>query len=450
MTKRLKHKILNAHPDKSGFLALGSPTYISMINEEIKQDPIYLNSSGFDPSLFHDSDGRKWLTNVLWDHRKGKNPFSGIVLQEYSPEEEKLVGPITNIYKGTDIGLVEGSHIYKRNNYYYLMTAEGGTVYKHAVTMARSKQLEGPYGTDPENPILTSYNNPTLELQRAGHASLVETQTGEWYLSHLCGRYLPSRGRCIMGRETALQKMTWTPEGWLRLECGGNEPQLKVMAPKLPECKWDALPQRDDFITETLDINFQFLRVKLDADSYSLSERPGFLRLKGRESLNSHHTQALVARRQQSFFYTAETCLDFHPETFQQMAGITAFYDNENFYYLYVTHDEEMGKCIDIMSSVKGNTHFPLWNKIALDNQKECYLRIKVRYDKLNFQYSQDGTNWISIGPDLDCSTLSDEFQEGDKNASFTGAFVGLCCQDLSGRRKAADFDYFEYRELLN
>ncbi|MDV7140158.1 glycoside hydrolase family 43 protein [Maribacter sp. TH_r10] len=410
-------------------------------------DPIYLNSSGFDPSLFHDIDGRKWLTNVLWDHRKGKNPFSGILLQEYSTEEKKLIGPITNIYQGTEIGLVEGSHIYKKDGYYYLMTAEGGTVYKHAVTMARSKQLAGPYETDPENPILTSYNNPSLELQRAGHASLVETQTGEWYLAHLCGRYLPSRGRCIMGRETALQKMTWTPDGWLRLQCGGNEPQLTVAAPKLPECKWDALPIRDDFDDDKLNINFQFLRVKLDSESYSLTERPGYLRLKGRESINSHHTQALIVRRQQAFCYSAGTCLDFNPESFQQMAGLTAFYDNENFYYLYVTHDAEHGKCLDIMSSVKGNIDFPLEKKIPLNEHKESYLRLNVRYDKLNFQYSEDGQNWKGIGPDLDCSTLSDEFQEGDKNATFTGAFVGLCCQDLTGRRLPADFDYFDYKE---
>ena len=413
-------------------------------------DPIYLNSSGFDPSLFHDSDGRKWLTNVLWDHRKNQNPFSGIILQEYSTAEKKLIGPIKNIFKGTDIGLVEGPHIYKRNGYYYLITAEGGTVYKHAVTMARSKTLEGPYEVHPQNPILTSYNNPNLELQRAGHSSLVDTQNGEWYLAHLCGRYIPSRGRCIMGRETALQKMIWSTDGWLRLECGGNEPQFKVPAPDLKENKWENENVRDDFNSSKLDINFQFLRVRLDSDSYSLTERPGFLRLKGRESLNSHHTQSLIVRRQQSFDYTAETCLYFQPETFQQMAGLVAFYDNKNFYYIYITHDDENGKCIDIMSSVKGKTDFPLFEKPSINSQSLCYLRVQVSFDKLKFFYSQNRTDWKQVGPIFDASTLSDEFQEGDEDASFTGAFVGLCCQDLSGRRIPADFDYFEYNESIN
>src|SRR5205823_11991846 len=89
-------------------------------------EPIYLNSSGFDPSLFHDDDGRKYLLNMLWDHRPGRNRLGGIVLQEYSSAERKLGGPIHNIFKGTSIGFTEGPHLYKRGGYYYLLTAEGG------------------------------------------------------------------------------------------------------------------------------------------------------------------------------------------------------------------------------------------------------------------------------------------------------------------------------------
>src|SRR5262249_48139685 len=90
-------------------------------------DPIYLNSSGFDPSLFHDEDGRKYLLNMLWDHRPGQNRFAGIVLQEYSASEGKLIGQRQLIFKGTSIGLTEAPHLYKRNGYYHLVVAEGGT-----------------------------------------------------------------------------------------------------------------------------------------------------------------------------------------------------------------------------------------------------------------------------------------------------------------------------------
>ncbi len=410
-------------------------------------DPVYLNSSGFDPSLFHDEDGKKWFLNMIWDHRNDKNPFYGILLQEFSVTEKKLVGPVHNIFKGTNLGLVEGPHIYKKNGYYYLMTAEGGTMLKHAVTIARSSRLTGPYEVDPQNPVLTSVNDPSLELQRSGHASLVETQNGEFYLAHLCGRPLPSRGRCILGRETAIQKVKWTSDGWLRLEEGGNTPQVVVKAPNIPEHKWEEEKPRDDFDSENLNINFQFLRVPLTSDSLSLTERPGFLRLKGRESLNSYHNQSLVARRQQSFFYTAETCLEFDPGTFQHMAGLICMYDNRNFYYLHVTWDEELGKCIDIMTSIAGVCDYPLEKKISVKGWNRYFLRVKVDYDKLVFYYSKDGSDWEDTGKNFDASTLSDEFEECCEDSHFTGAFVGLCCQDLSGMRKHADFDYFEYLE---
>jgi xylan 1,4-beta-xylosidase len=408
-------------------------------------EPIVMNSSGFDPSLFHDDDGKKWFVNMLWDHRPGKPKFAGILLQEYDHKQKKLVGPVKNIFKGTEIDWVEGPHLYKRNGYYYLMTAEGGTVLKHAVTMARSKKIDGPYEVDPQNPVLTSYFDPTLELQRAGHASYVETQTGEHYMVHLCGRRMPARGRCVMGRETSIQKMKWTDDGWLRLECGGNQPQVMVDAPKLPEHKWAPEKVRDDFDSEKLNIHFQSLRVDI-SDLYSLSERPGYLRIKGYESLSSFHKQALLARRQQSFFYTAETCLEFEPETFQHMAGLICMYDNRNFYYLHVTWDEEKGKCLDILNCIGGQFEAPV-KQIKLNTNGRTYLRAKVVYDKLTFYYSEDGKEWKKVGGYFDASTLSDEFDAGGGNSHFTGAFVGLCCQDLANKCKHADFDYFEYRE---
>ncbi len=152
-------------------------------------DPIFLNSSGFDPSLFHDDDGRKYLLNMLWDYRPGQNRFAGIEIQEYSVTERRLVGPREIIFKGTAIGFTEGPHIYKRNGYYYLLPAEGGTGWGHAVTLARSRQLAGPYELHPDKYILTSRHRPDVALQRAGHADLVETQNGDAYMVHLCGLY---------------------------------------------------------------------------------------------------------------------------------------------------------------------------------------------------------------------------------------------------------------------
>ncbi len=113
-------------------------------------DPVYLNASGFDPSLFHDDDGRKYLTQMLWDHRPGQNRFAGILLQEYSPVKQCLIGGREVIFRGTEIGFTEGPHLYRRGDYYYLLTAEGGTGWGHAVTMARSSGINGPYELHPD------------------------------------------------------------------------------------------------------------------------------------------------------------------------------------------------------------------------------------------------------------------------------------------------------------
>ncbi len=408
-------------------------------------DPIYLNSSGFDPSLFHDDDGRKWLVNMLWDHRPWKHPFAGIVLQEYSTKEKKLIGTPVNIFKGTELGKTEGPHIYKRNGYYCLMTAEGGTGLNHAASMARAKSLYGPYEVDPENPILTSTTNPTLPLQKSGHASLVETQNGEWYITHLCGRPLPSKGRCILGRETAIQKVIWTEDGWLRLEHGGNHPKVQVPAPDLELHPFEQEDPLDHFDSPNLSNHFQSLKVPLGEDQMSLTERPGFLRLKGKESLSSVHHQSLVARRQQSFKYKAEICLEYEPESFQQMAGLICLYDNMNYFYLHVTHDEEAGVCINIMNCDRALITYPLPAPIPLDTKSNrYYLKVEVIYDRLQFYYSLDGNNWTKIGSVYDNSILSDEYCY---LSGFTGAFVGMCCQDISGTGKHADFDYFKYVE---
>ncbi|GAA5021445.1 hypothetical protein GCM10025734_76710 [Kitasatospora paranensis] len=184
-------------------------------------DPVPLPGHGFDPSLFHDDgpdgDGRSWLLWLEWDHRPGGNPFAGILLQEYDRARRRVTGPVRRIFTGTGLGCTEGPHLYRRDGWYYLLTAEGGTSWGHAVTVARSRALTGPYEADPAGPLLTSAGRPELELQKAGHGSLVETPDGEWYLAHLAARPLTALGPCVLGRETAIQRVHWTAgagPGW--------------------------------------------------------------------------------------------------------------------------------------------------------------------------------------------------------------------------------------------
>ncbi|MFP3126570.1 glycoside hydrolase family 43 protein [Ectobacillus funiculus] len=405
-------------------------------------EPIYLNSSGFDPSLFHDSDGRKWLLNMRWNFRKGYKRFDGILIQEYSVEKQSLIGSARVILEGAD-WVIEGPNLYKKGEYYYLMLAEGGTGYNHSVTVARSRNILGPYERDPDNPILTTRNDPDHPLQKAGHGSIVETQNGDWYMAYLCARPLKSRKLCPLGRETALQRCDWTEDGWLRLEGGSHLPKIIVEGPSLPPYPFKEPKEKENFDEEKLGIHFNTLRVPADDSWLSLKERPGYLRIKGRESLTSLNEQSMVARRIQHYLCNIETCIEFDPEHYMQMAGLICLYDENDYFYLRISHDERLGKHLGIVTSKQGKYDELDNDFISIEDWDRCYLRATVREEVIQFYYSKDAIEWNVIGPILDFGQLSDEY-EG--KLGFTGAFAGMCVQDLSGQRKHADFDYFEYK----
>ena len=405
-------------------------------------EPVYLNSSGFDPSLFHDEDGRKWLLNMVWDHRPGNNAFGGILLQEYDEQKKSLIGPVTNIFRGTELGLVEGPHIYKKDGWYYLLTAEGGTFTTHAATVARARTLAGPYEVMPNNPLISSNQNPNLRLQSAGHGSFVENADGSWLFAHLCRRRL-ANGRSILGRETSLQPIIWQ-DGWPRLASGTQEPADEIQVPNLPTNPWPQAKRREIFDGEKLPIHWMAPRVRID-DISSLKDRKGYLRLYGRESITSMFEQSLVARRQEHFHIEASTCVEFNPENFQQLAGLVAFYNTDSFYYLYLTWASHSKRCLGLMKCEKGVISYPIEKEYPLDHYAVVGLKLIIHDDRIRFYYSIDEKNWTAISWEQDASILSDEHA---MPCGFTGNFVGMACQDLSGMRKPADFKWFEYAEL--
>lgn len=410
-------------------------------------DPVHLNSSGFDPSLFHDTDGRKWLLNMLWDHRPGRNRFAGIVAQEYAPAEQRLVGERRLIFEGTALGLTEAPHLYRRDGWYHLIVAEGGTGWGHAVTMARSRSLVGPYEVHPDGPVLTSRGRSDAVLQRAGHADLVETPDGATWMAYLCGRPLPNRGRCVMGRETAIQPMRWGEDGWLRTLDGDGAPAESVAETGLAPAPWPEPPERTQFDGAELPGALQWLRTPHPERLFSLVARPGHLRLFGRESIGSLFEQALVARRQTGFRYTATTSVEFAPAHYQQAAGLVCYYNGSKFHYLHVTHDETLGRCLAVMSMLPDSTQGDAFTPpVPLPDAGAIELRAEVDFERLRFAWRTEGAaDWNWLPQDFDASILSDE-ATAPGLPNFTGAFVGLACQDMAGTACPADFAWFDYR----
>lgn len=402
-------------------------------------DPVYLNSSGFDPSLFHDDDGRKWLLNALWDYRIVEgNKSSGIVMQEYDSKQQRLVGEPIKLFDCTPLKKTEAPHIYKRNGYYYLITAEGGTGTGHAVTVARSKALLGPYEVDPMNPMLSSRNNPELPLQCAGHGSLVETPAGEWYMAHLCTRPIDG-AYAILGRETALQQVFWNEEGWLRLTSGGNTPQLEVPAPKgivMKEHEYNPVFE-DSFEGPEIKKTWNSLRIMVDDRWCSLTKRPGYLRLVAGESIQSLFQHHILAIRQRDTCFRAETTLEYHPDSYLQMAGLLLYLNEDNYLYAYVSHEQEQGKVLRLMRCA-ADTFTLVPDFIVISEDHPIHLAVEVKETQAQFYYqSGHESGWKSLFGSENISFLS---------GGFTGNFVGIAAHDMQQFQGSyADFSHFRY-----
>lgn len=403
-------------------------------------EPVYLNSSGFDPSLYHDDDGRKWLLNCLWDYRMTENNKScGIVIQEYSPEEGKLIGRPHKLFDCTPLKKTEAPHIYKWNGYYYLITAEGGTGTGHAVTVARSRALLGPYEVDPLNPMLSSKENPEWALQCAGHGSLVQTSEGEWYMAHLCTR--PVEGHyAILGRETALQQVYWDEQGWLRLTSGGNAPQLQVPIPNGAASSPATVSGNDfedDFSGQALKKNWNTLRIMVDESWCSLSKRKGYLRLHAGESIQSLFRHHLLGIRQTDHSFRAETELEYTPDFYMQMAGLVLYLNEESYWYAYLTHEEGRGRVIRLMRCERNE--FEL-EPVVIDAEQSSSVQLAVDVSGVNGQF------YYRMNSDAGWSPLGAPRHIGFLSGGFTGNFIGIAAHDMDQFGGSfADYRYFRY-----
>ncbi|MEV6546725.1 glycoside hydrolase family 43 protein [Streptomyces sp. NPDC051665] len=412
-------------------------------------DPMPLHGRGFDVSLFHDEDGRSWLLNMRFDWRPEHDMFAGIELQEYDRASHKLLGQPRTITVGTAAGVAEGPHLYRRNGWYYLVHAEGGTGYEHGAAVARSRDQFGPYEPDPAGPLLTSRHDPRLRLQKSGHCSLVETASGQWYAAHIVARPYTERGRCVLGRETALQPVTWTEDGWPRI--ANAVPAVTVAAPGLPPAPFPAPSTTDHFDAPVLGPDWSTLRRPADEDWLSLTERPGSLRIHGGQSPAGRRAPSLVARRVTSAHCRFETRLAFDPRTPDHLAGVTAYYNTRNWHYLYVTSADDGSPVLRVLSCEQGaRTAHPA--EVRLSPGARVVLRAELDGPALRFSYDS-GAGAEVLPLELDATVLSDEAADEFHNGQlrvlgFTGAMLGLWVQDLDGADVHADFGYATYEVM--
>lgn len=425
-------------------------------------DPIFLTAIGFDPAIFHDEDGKHYLAILEWETRQGYQAPGHIVIAEVDLEQGGIVGEWHRVTHGfTTRGCAEAPQIYKRNGYYYLLIAAGGTGYAHGVEIGRSKAIFGPYEAHPSGePIITSsprhlfslgdpdaghfeMYNPESIMQKAGHGSLVATNSGEWYIAHLMSRPLPGTLLNPLGRETSLQKMHWTEDGWLEMADGSNLAKMQVAGMADTVVSQQISYDIDDDFDAAYSRDFMTPYRNQAACWVNTTERPGYLRIHGENSFFSQINPAIMATRATALHYEVQTKVIFQPDHYSETAGVGLYYDANNWLYLHLTYSEKRGTILTVLQAKLGE-RIEYRNHCLSVKNDEIELKILYNHGSADLMYRQ-ADEWVPFVTDIDVAYLSDEGVNGmpGEIGGFTGLFNFIGSVDAHQRDSYADFDYY-------
>ena len=397
--------------------------------------PIWIDAPGIDPSLFFDDDGKAYVTSTQnWGAIK-----NGIVMAEIDIATGKLLTQPKSIWLGTGGRYPEGPHIYKKDGYYYLMIAEGGTEYGHKITMARSKDIWGVYESNPANPIVTHANasGESNPIQGVGHGDMIQTNDGSWFLVMLGFRPLDSHQ--FLGRETFLAPVVWK-ENEFPVVNGNGTIALEMKCDKLPEAiKVQKFDQEETFNREALGLEWNYINNPI-MQNYSLTERKEFLRLHGSEkSLSQNPEVTFIGRRQQHFDFTATATLDFNPTTANEEAGITIYRDAQHHYKLYI---QTTGKKRELVLAYHIGNIKAIEKRVTLKSGT-VKLSVSGTQEFYEFGFSQGNAPLMTLGK-VQTRYLSFETAGG-----MTGVYIGLYATGNGSTAKTpADFDDFSYKPV--
>lgn len=409
-------------------------------------DPYWLEDApGIDPSLLFDDDGRVWYTGNRVPPKGEDHPgHREIWLQELDLDTMQLTGPQYALWDGAAKRAVhpEAPHLYRINGTYYLLIAEGGTDAYHAVTIARSDSVTGPYVSCGRNPLLThrdrGYFSP---IAATGHADLVETQHGEWWLVALAVRPYSEPFEpgyyYNLGRETFLAPVSWEMDGWPVVNPGRGGIEREFPVPNLPAHPWPDAPACDEFDSAELAFCWNFLRTSQDP-FWSLTERPGYLRLRLRpERLSEWATPSFVGRRQQHIHFVAQTAMEFVPDTEHECAGMVIL-QSSDYHFRFELSQAHGAGVIRLIKRQKGEETLLGEKPLAPGS---VYLKVEAHGQAYRFSFSADGTQWDCVAENVDGRILSTTVAGG-----FLGAYIGLYASSNGHPSQAtADFDWFEY-----
>jgi xylan 1,4-beta-xylosidase len=390
-------------------------------------DPIKIDHGMFDGSLFFDGDGTVYYT------RRGPGVSKGILQATINLSNGKLTSPLRTISRGMVSPDAEGPHLYKINGLYYLVQAEGGSRFLHMETVGRSKSPWGPFTPDPDNPFVSQHVSWNFPVNSVGHCDWTDTPEGKWWIVCLGTRH-PTYNSFSLGRETFLYPMQWK-NGWPSVQQQDID-KLQVNVPVQVPHSWLARPSRDDFNSAKLDDEWNTIG-PLGFGTWSLTERKGFLRLHGQESLLSFSAAtAFVGRRQTEWTIRAETQLEFNPKSENEEAGLSVLMSSAYHYEILVT--TRGGQRVVMLRKQAGDM-----SQVAAQSPippGPLRLRIDSDLHKYSFYYAGTKGDWKLLGTGLE-RLISSEVA-----AVWSGAYLGMYSSGNGKKCIApADFDWFQY-----
>lgn len=405
-------------------------------------EPYWLNDApGIDPSLFFDADGRCYYTgNRIPPEGEQFHGHREIWLQELDLNTMQLTGERWGLWDGAVKGGVhaEAPHLYAKDGFYYLLIAEGGTAHDHAITIARSENISGPYVGNLRNPILT-HRHLGLEhpIVGTGHADLVETPGGEWWMVLLAMR--PYGGYFYnLGRETFLVPVRWE-EGWPVVSPGNGRVEFQHPAPDLPVHRWPQPPACDQFDAPQLADCWNLIRTPRET-IYSLTERPSHLRLYLRpQTLAEQVNPTYVGRRQQHINFTAQTVLEFAPQQASECAGMVLLQNNNFHFRLVICQTKSEETAVQLIKRAAGEE--TTLAELPVSGKRFCF-KVSARGQAYSFYVATEAGMWQTVAEAVDGRILSTPVASG-----FTGACLGLyASSNGTPSQNVADFDWFEYQ----
>ena len=405
-------------------------------------DPVFVEGAdGIDSSLFFDDDGSLWYVGNFICEERLYEGHQGIYLNELDPVTFQFKGPRYIIWDGvkTRGKWIEAPHIYKKDGWYYLLVAEGGTFVNHSVQMARCRTINGDYEICPRNPILTHRHMPLLNpISVTGHADIVETQNGEWWMVLLAVR--PYQGAHYnLGRETFMVPIIWAEDGWPMVDNETGLIQETERLPKLPRTVYPLMPETDNFEHDTLQMQWNTVHPPVEP-FYSLTNRLGFLRIQTRpDVIEEICTPSFICRRQRHKVFLAKAAMEFVPASEQEEAGIALIQD-DRFNYIMVLRRKEEQDYLQLYKTEGGTRTLII--ETPVKHVPRIYLSVQGNVTDYDFYYGYNDQEMIPLKTGLDASLLSSVVNEG-----FTGAYLGMyTSSNHQPSTNHADFDWFTYQ----